>query len=106
MPFENSAIVLALKAEQIAEIATYIVAEKKPHPLAGMTFTIDKNNAVKNILVQGKPLQNDKTYYVVTSDYLANGGDNMNFFKKSSQKFDLDYKLRNIVIDYFKRLIP
>lgn len=104
MPFENSAIVIGLKGEQILEIANYIVAEKKPHPLAGMTFTIDKNNAVKNIMVQDKPLQNDKTYYVVTSDYLSNGGDNMNFFKKGVQTFDLDYKLRNILIDYFKEV--
>lgn len=26
----------------------------------------------------------------------------MNFFKKSVERFDLDYKLRNIIIDYFK----
>lgn len=104
MPFENSAIVIALKGTQIAEIANYIVAEKKPHPLAGMTFTIDKNNAVKNIMVQGKPLENENIYYVVTSDYLSNGGDNMNFFKKGVQTFDLDYKLRNILIDYFKEV--
>lgn len=104
MPFENSAIVIGLKGTQIAEIANYIVAEKKPHPLAGMTFTIDKNNTVKNIMVQGKPLENDKIYYVVTSDYLSNGGDNMNFFKKGVQTFDLDYKLRNILIDYFKEV--
>ena len=102
MPFENSAIVIGLKGEQILEIANYIIAEKKPHPLSGMTFTIDKNNFAKAILVQGKPLENDKIYYVVTSDYLANGGDNMVFFKKGVQKFDLDYKLRNIIIDYLK----
>jgi hypothetical protein len=28
----------------------------------------------------------------------------MNFFKKGVQKFDLDYKLRNILIDYFKEV--
>jgi len=41
---------------------------------------------------------------VGTNDYLSNGGDNMNFFKKGVQKFDLDYKLRNILIDYFKEV--
>jgi hypothetical protein len=39
---------------------------------------------------------------VVTSDYLSFGNDNMLFFKKGIRKFDLDYKLRNIIIDYFK----
>jgi len=102
MPFENSAVVIALKGEQILEIVNYIISEKKPHPLTGLTFTIDKNNKAKEILVQESLLDNNKIYYVVTSDYLSNGGDNMLFFKKGVAHYDLEYKLRNIIIDYFK----
>lgn len=102
MPFENSAIVIGLKSEQILDIVNYIVSEKKPHPLKGLTFTIDKSNQPKNILVNGKPLDQNKIYYVVTSDYLSNGGDNMLFFKKGVEQYDLNYKLRNIIIDYFQ----
>ena len=102
MPFENSAIVIGLKGEQVLEIVNYIISEKKPHPLKGLTFTIDKNNQAQKILVNGNPVENDKVYYVVTSDYLSNGGDNMTFFKKGLEKYDLEYKLRNIIIDYFK----
>lgn len=102
MPFENSAIVIGLKSEQILEIVNYIISEKKPHPLKGLTFTIDKSSQPKNILVNGKPLDNNKIYYVVTSDYLSNGGDNMLFFKKGVEQYDLNYKLRNIIIDYFQ----
>ena len=104
MPFENSLVIIALKGEQILEMVSYFIAEKKPHPLAGIKFTIDKNNVAKNILVQGKPVQKETTYYVATNDYLSNGGDNMDFFKKGVQKFDMDYKLRNILIDYFKEV--
>ena len=104
MPFENSLVVVALKGDQIYEIVTYLITEKQPHPLSGMSFTIDKNNQAKNILVQGKPLDKDKVYYVGTNDYLSNGGDNMSFFSKGIQKYDLDYKLRNILIDYFKEV--
>jgi 2',3'-cyclic-nucleotide 2'-phosphodiesterase (5'-nucleotidase family) len=101
MPFENYLVVIALKGTQIFELVDYFIATKKPHPIAGITFTIDKNNTAKNILIKGKPVENETIYYVATNDYLANGGDNMNFFKKGVQKFDLDYKLRNILIDYF-----
>ena len=101
MPFENSLFVMELKGEQILEMVEYIIAEKKPHPLSGITFSIDKNNKAKNILVQGKPLENNKIYSVATSDYLSNGGDNMNFFKKNVGNHDMNYKLRNILIDYF-----
>lgn len=104
MPFENSLVVMALKGEQILEIAAYIIKEKKPQPLSGMTFTITKDNKAKNIMIQGKPLDLNKTYYVATNDYLANGGDSMTFFAKSTQKFDLNYKLRDILIDYFKEV--
>ncbi|PJJ07463.1 5'-nucleotidase-like protein [Flavobacterium sp. 1] len=101
MPFENSLFVVSLKGDQVKEIADFIIADKKPHPLAGLTFSIDKNNQSKNILVQGKPLETNAVYYVATNDYLVNGGDNMAFFQKEIQKFDLEYKLRNILIDYF-----
>ena len=104
MPFENSMVVIALKGEQISEMVDFLIADKKPHPLAGIIFTIDKNNQSKNILVQGKPLNKETVYYVGTNDYLSDGGDNMNFFKKAIQKYDLDYKLRNILIDYFKQV--
>lgn len=102
MPFENSALVLELKGEQLVEMANFIVLEKKPHPISGISFTIDSQNKVKNIQVNNQDLILDKTYYVVTNDYLANGGDNMAFLKKTTKTYDLNYKLRNILIDYFK----
>ena len=104
MPFENSAIIVALKSDQIIEIANYIISEKKPHPLSGLNFTIGKDKLAKNLLVHGKPLENERMYYVVTSDYLANGGDNMTFFKKGIASYTIDYKLRNVLIDYFKEV--
>jgi 2',3'-cyclic-nucleotide 2'-phosphodiesterase (5'-nucleotidase family) len=104
MPFENNLVVIALKGEQIQDIAAYIIKEKKPQPLSGMTFTITKEKTAKNILIQGKPLDINKVYYVATNDYLANGGDSMSFFAKGVQKFDLNYKLRNVLIDYFKEV--
>lgn len=102
MPFENTSIVVALKGEQILEMVNYFITERKPHPISGILFTIDKKNQPKNILIQGITLDIEKTYYVVTSDYLSNGGDRMDFFKKGIATYDLNYKLRNILIDYLK----
>ncbi|QBN17959.1 5'-nucleotidase C-terminal domain-containing protein [Flavobacterium nackdongense] len=104
MPFENSLVVIALKGEQVLELVNYFIATQKPHPLAGITFTIGKDKTAKNILIQGKPLNANSLYYVATNDYLSNGGDNMTFFLKGIQKYDLDYKLRNVLIDYFKEV--
>jgi 2',3'-cyclic-nucleotide 2'-phosphodiesterase (5'-nucleotidase family) len=104
MPFENSLVVIALKGEQILELVAFFITAQKPHPLSGITFTIGKDKIAKKIVIQGKPIEKETVYYVATNDYLANGGDNMNFFRKGIQKYDLDYKLRNVLIDYFKEV--
>jgi 2',3'-cyclic-nucleotide 2'-phosphodiesterase (5'-nucleotidase family) len=101
MPFENSAIVVELNGKQLIELARFIINEKKPHPLSGIEFTINNKNEPINIFIRGKALDLNKNYFVVTSDYLANGGDNMIFFKKGISKINLDYKLRTIIIDHF-----
>jgi len=104
MPFENSLVVAELKGEQIMEMVQYIIVEKKAHPLSGLSFEIDKDGISHNILVQGKPFDIKATYEVVSSDYLINGGDRMDFFKKAVRLTDIDYKLRNVLIDYFKEI--
>ena len=105
MPFENSLIIVGLTGKEIKTLAEYIIKEKKPHPLYGMKIYIDKNTlAINKIEINDKPLDENQLYYVGTSDYLANGGDNMTFFKESKIKFDMEYKLRNMMIDYFKKV--
>ncbi|TRW23107.1 hypothetical protein FMM05_15565 [Flavobacterium zepuense] len=104
MPFENSLMVVALKGEQVMEMAQYIAREKKPHPLAGMLIVLDENDSVKTVTIQGKPLQPEKIYNIATSDYLVNGGDSMTFLGNAVATYDLTYKLRDVYIDYFKEV--
>ncbi|MFY7667044.1 5'-nucleotidase C-terminal domain-containing protein [Flavobacterium sp.] len=103
MPFENTAVVETLDAAQILEICQYMIVEEKPHPLYGLSFTIDEKGQAIDIKIQGKPLDNSKTYIVLTSDYLANGGDKMTFFQKSKKRLDLQLKLRDAIIQSFKK---
>jgi len=102
MPFENSVKIVALKGAQIREMAAYIAREKRAHPLAGITIILDVNDMVKAISIQNKPLDDNATYYVASIDYLIGGGDNMAFFATNEGIYDLDYKLRDLYIDYFK----
>lgn len=105
MPFENSVVIVALTGNELKNLANYIIAEKKPHPLYGIVIYTD--NEAKRILkieMNDQIVEDEKTYYIATSDYLANGGDNMLFLKESSTKYTLDYKLRNLFIDYFTKI--
>jgi 2',3'-cyclic-nucleotide 2'-phosphodiesterase (5'-nucleotidase family) len=103
MPFENSLIIAELKAEQIVEMVDYFVQAKRAHPIAGIQIELSNDQkSYKNILIQGELLNSEKTYFVATSDYLMTGGDNMIFFEKAVSSYDMNYKLRNLIIDYFK----
>ena len=104
MPFENTVIVIGLSGLKIRELAQYIISERKPHPLHGLKIHVNNKQEITKIEINNKPIDDTKIYYVATSDYLANGGDNMTFFVKSKEKYDLDYKLRNLLIDYFKKV--
>lgn len=101
MPFENEAVVLTLTAQEIRLLADYFVENKKAHPMVNIKIFINDNHDVVNILMNDKPLENDKNYYILTSDYLANGGDGMSFFTQAKERLDMNYKLRNVLIDYF-----
>ena len=105
MPFENSIMIVGLTGKEVLDLANYVLTEKKPHPLEGIVINTNKEySKITSIKINNIPLDENKLYYVATSDYLANGGDNMTFFKNSTIKFDLDYKLRNLFIDYFKKV--
>jgi 5'-nucleotidase len=104
MPFENSIVVVALKGQQIDSMMGYLSQAKRAHPVSGLKLTLDKDFGITEALVQNKPIDTKKTYYVATNDYLYNGGDRMRFFKPNDSLYVLDYKIRNAMIDYFKRV--
>ncbi|WP_452223026.1 5'-nucleotidase C-terminal domain-containing protein [Lacinutrix chionoecetis] len=104
MPFENSIVVVALKGQQIDSMMHYLSEAKKAHPVRGITLTLDKNYKISKALINDKPIIKDKLYYVATNDYLYNGGDRMRFFKPNDSVYYLDYKIRNAMIDYFKKV--
>lgn len=104
MPFENSVVVTPLKKPQLDSLISYLQLAKKAHPIAGLQLILNKNFTVKKALINKKPINKHKTYYVATSDYLYNGGDNMRFLKHNDTVYNLDYKLRTVLIDYFKKV--
>ena len=103
MPFENSIVVTDLQGARVQELIDYLVRNKRAHPISGLSIELDSDFNLKKALINGKPLDLNKNYMVCTNDYLANGGDHMNFFKERDSIYILDYKIRNALIDYFMK---
>lgn len=103
MPFENSVVVTELKGLQVKELISYLQKAKRAHPISGLTIKLDKNYDLIEAKVNGELIDDNKIYYVATNDYLYGGGDRMDFFQKSDTLHVLDYKIRNVLIDYFTK---
>jgi len=101
MPFENSVVVVELSSEQIKEMFSYLESGKA-HPISNMQIILDQDEKLKSTTINGKPVEEGKTYFVATNDYLQQGGDRMTFFSKPVSMEVLDYKIRTILVDYFK----
>lgn len=101
MPFENSLVVVELTYEKIMELVNYLILENKAHPLSKQ-FNLTVTEKGSDLKIKNEAIDPSKTYFVLTSDYLQTGGDNMNFFKDPVHLYSLDYKVRNAIIDYFK----
>ncbi|MDA0889817.1 MAG: 5'-nucleotidase C-terminal domain-containing protein [Bacteroidetes bacterium] len=97
MPFENELVVLELNKDDYIGLLNYI-GSRGGEPFSGITIAINKDG---KILSNSWPVNFEKgeKVRVLTSDYLANGGDEMSFFhEKEQQKVGL--KLRDAIIDY------
>lgn len=101
MPFENMLVVVELGGEKMNELIQYLQKNNTAHPVSKQfRLTLTDNNYT--LKINTKNFDKEKSYFVLTSDYLQSGGDNMVFFKNPLQRISLEYKFRDAIVDYFK----
>lgn len=83
MPFDNQFVLIKLHANRKTELVNYL-RKSGGEPLAGFTYS--------DSLISGD-------FWVVTSDYLADGGDNMTFFSEPLMRVDTGVLLRAYLIE-------
>ncbi len=103
MPFENYIVVVEMRGKSIRDLVSHLIQASRPHPISGIQIVVDKNEKLVSVNIGGRPFDENRSYYVATSDYLVNGGDNMKFFKDGLEVAETQYLVRNAMIDYFKK---
>ena len=103
MPFENSIVVLELNGLSIIKMIDYLRKVKLQHPISGLQITLNNDYSVNEVKINGVSIENEKKYNVATTDYLLEGGDKMYFLAETTKTTDINYKMRDVLIDYFKK---
>lgn len=102
LPFENEMVVITLTGEKTTELFDYLSRSSVGMPIAGARFSI-KDSKPYNITIQGKDFDPERNYKVLTSDYLAGGGDSMNFFLEPLNYEYLGLRVRDAIIQYMQQ---
>jgi len=98
MPFDNMVTVLYLDAETL-RLFFDKVASEDGIPISKQVKLEIKDGKVHNLTIKGEPIQEDKIYKVGVSDYVANGGDDCDFFVNKKRE-DLGVFLRDLIIEH------
>lgn len=96
MPFENEIVLIKISGESIQKMADRIAA-RGGEGISGMTLGI-RNAKPGTIKIAGKPVDPVLMYWLVTNDYIANGGDQMSMFSNPAERINTKMKIRDVLI--------
>ncbi|GHV22557.1 5'-nucleotidase [Clostridia bacterium] len=102
-PFDNQLVVLELPGKAVKEFFDFI-ASHGGQGLSKSIRLVAKKRNVESLKINGQPLDKNKTYRVATIDYLAEGNDGMVAFKQATGYIDSNETLRDLMIQYVKKL--
>ena len=97
MPFENEIVMVKISGQSYMLMAEKI-AQRGGEGVAGMKLGI-KNGKISTLTTGGKSISPDESYWVVTSDYVANGGDQMSMFLNPIERINTKMKIRDLLIE-------
>jgi 2',3'-cyclic-nucleotide 2'-phosphodiesterase (5'-nucleotidase family) len=95
-PFENYLYLLEMDGEGIKALATYAIT-KRNLGLAGLTLVAEAGNLV-SLEIDGASVDPIKKYKVAINDYLANGGDYMDFMPEQKRLEASEFLIRDLLI--------
>lgn len=99
MPFDNGLVVLEMSKAELTQFYEHFSMMGGWPISKNVEITIDTLTQKHEFLLNGKPLQDNKTYHVCTSDYIANGGDQCEFLK-ALPRTDVQILFRDALLQY------
>jgi len=101
MPFENELVVVTISKENYYSFLKYIY-QSGGQPISGnVSIKKEGDDIIMDFIdkFKNRSTELDK-FKILTSDYLANGGDKMNFFLDPLNTEAIGIKLRDAIIQY------
>lgn len=111
MPFENEMVFIRLSGAKMTQLIEYVTEKSLLKGRKGgvpvsrqFELVLDTLTQKHKCIINGRAFDSRKSYLVATSDYLANGGDDMSFFEEPLHRTNTGVKLRDVFIEMIEEL--
>ena len=102
MPFDNQLVVLTMTGAQLMQFLNHFVANDEALIVGGVRVRVANKAITDAKLTNGRAINPADTYTVAMSDYVANGGGGAEVLKTIKTRDDVNYLIRDALIDYFR----
>ena len=98
MPFENRMFILDMNGAEVLKLVEHMTTRGGWPTSASIRYEIFQNKPIE-IKIHNAPLDSEAIYKVAMPDYIANGGDNLDFLIPIKRK-ETDKLIRKAFIEY------
>lgn len=102
-PFSNRIVLVKIKGADLRKVFESMARKGGEAVSNGVRVIVD-NRTLRNVLINGKPLENDRDYLVCTIDYLAWGNDDMDSMTKGEIIWADKEEMSVRILEYVKWL--
>lgn len=102
MPFDNNLTAVRLNGSLLKEVFDHI-AHRYGEGLSNASFTLLADSTASNIIVAGKELNPEESYWLFTSDFIASGGDKFFMFQRADTIIATNIPVRDLIIEHIKK---
>ncbi len=99
--FDNTVTFLQLKGDDVQKMFESY-ARMHGAGISSNVKLIIKDRKVEEVTIDGKPIDTDKVYNIVTLDYLADGNNGMEAFLDALEVDNSGVTIRDVIIEYVK----
>jgi 5'-nucleotidase / UDP-sugar diphosphatase len=105
-PFEDTIVTGSVSGKELIDILNFMVSEKKGDggflQTSGISFEINEG-AVSNIRINGKDIEEEKSYTFSANSFLTGGGDGYELFRKIKGLQNTGHTVPQVIVEYIKR---
>ncbi len=103
IPFQDNLAVAYLKGSDLLALMSEIALAGGEAVSHEVRITMTPDGRLKEVSVSGQPIEEERTYRVVTLDYLAEGNDRLPSFAKAGRVEIGDQCIRDILVESVRR---